>query len=78
MMELQTKLLFNDLVQYLVELPSHDWEKLKATVDNNRFKSQLPRKEFLELLLNGPVATKADLKRIKKNRKTLNALGRSL
>jgi hypothetical protein len=76
-MESQTKLLFDDLVQYLVELPSYDWQNLKATVDNHRSKSQMSREEFLELLLRGPVATKADLKRIKKNRKALNALGRT-
>ncbi len=68
-MQVQVDIGFDQLVKLVKQLPEPQWIKLKKEVENTVDKQD---SELLTLLLNGPIATKKQLKTIANNRKAIN------
>lgn len=70
-MQAQIEIEFEELVKIAKELPEPQWVKLKEAVEAKETTIK-DREEFIQFLLNGPVATKKQLETIAKNRKSIN------
>lgn len=63
-MDSQINISLESLANFLKSLPKSQWNLLKKKVDEDVKKVEKEEKdEFLEFLLNGPVATEEELKR---------------
>jgi hypothetical protein len=67
-MQVQVDIGFDQLVKIVKTLPASQWKKLKAEIE----KETAPTNNLESILLNGPVATKKQLKTIADNRKAIN------
>ncbi len=70
-MQVQLDIPFNQLVRIVKNLPVAQQRKLKSEIEKET-KIGTTSVDLEALLLNGPVATKEDLKRIANNRKAIN------
>lgn len=70
-MQVQVDIEFDQLVEVVKSLPASQLKQLKIEIEKNtRLKKN--QKGLENLLLNGPVATKTQLKVIENNRKAIN------
>lgn len=68
-MQVQVDIAFDQLVKIVKTLPASQWKKLKAEIEKE---TTTPTNNLESILLNGPVATKKQLKTIADNRKAMN------
>ena len=72
-MQLQVDIEFDQLVKIVKTLPAGKLRQLKAAIEAELKKVE-SKVDLLTLLLNGPVATKKQVKLIEDNRKAINNL----
>jgi hypothetical protein len=70
-MKVQVDIGFDQLVEIVKNLPAEQLKQLKAEIEKE-VKEDKPKVDLETLLLNGPVATKKQLKVIENNRKAIN------
>lgn len=72
-MQAQINIEFNQLVQLAKGLSEKQWETLKKEVEHkHEKKTDTARKQFKELLLQGPVFSKRQLETIAETREAIN------
>ena len=69
-MQVQVDIEFNQLLKIVKTLPTEQLKQLKAEIEKEAKNDNSVDLETL--LLNGPVATKKQLEKIKNNRKAIN------
>ena len=70
-MQVSVDIGFDQLLGIVKKLPVEQLRQLKAQIEKD-VKSEKSKIDLLTLLLNGPVATKRQLKTITNNRKAIN------
>jgi hypothetical protein len=70
-MHLQVDISFEQLVDVVKTLPSSQRRQLKAVIEKEET-VELPEVNLEKLLLDGPTATKEEIKIIQNNRKAIN------
>jgi len=70
-MQVQVDIEFNQLVKIVKTLPARQLKQLKAEIEKEA-KDGRQRTDLKTILLNGPIATKKQLKIIENNRKAIN------